>query len=58
MEAEDIRVIDIASELQISSHTVSKFLRGERVNRANKAAIEGYLSRKASSKTKAKAVAG
>jgi hypothetical protein len=46
MQAEDKRVIDIASELKISPHTVMKYLRGERINRAIQAAIEGFLARK------------
>lgn len=46
METEDKRIIDIASELQISPNTVAKYLRGDRTSRPIRALVENYLAKK------------
>lgn len=48
MEYEDKRVIDVASELRMSPTTVSKYLRGERLNPAILEKIQRYLASKVS----------
>jgi transcriptional regulator with XRE-family HTH domain len=51
MLREKKRIIDIASELQISPNTVGKFLNGGRVQPVIRNAIESYLDSKTGTHT-------